>query len=95
MRKKTKTTGLVSHATPDSSLYMGERDKLVRKFNQGNITEEELRKLSFFTLQEKKSSKNTPEDKSTMVIVMFIGKTIRIPRDIAEKAGYTIIKDAY
>lgn len=29
-----------------------------------------------------------------MVIVMFIGKTIKIPRDIAEKAGYTIIKDA-
>ena len=52
-RKRTKTSGLVSHTTPNGS-YPSEESKLRAKFNKGTITKEELRKLASFIVICKK-----------------------------------------
>lgn len=55
-RNRTKTKGLVYHAQPEIPLYrMGERELLMKKFNDGNINKEELRRLVNFLLIEKKT----------------------------------------
>lgn len=55
-RSRTKMNGLVYHAQPEIPLYrMGEREILMRKFNDNSITESELRKLVNFLLVEKKA----------------------------------------
>lgn len=61
-RSKTKMNGLVYHAQPRIPLYrMGEREILMRKFNDNSITEPELRKLVNFLLVEKKTPTITVE----------------------------------
>lgn len=56
-RNRTKMNGLVYHAQPRIPLYrMGEREILMRKFNDNSITEPELRKLVNFLLVEKNTS---------------------------------------
>lgn len=53
-RSRTKMNGLVYHAQPRIPLYrMGEREILMRKFNNSTINKEELRKLVNFLLVEK------------------------------------------
>ena len=55
-RSRTKMNGLVYHAQPRIPLYrMGEREILMKKFNDNSITESELRKLVNFLLVEKKT----------------------------------------
>ena len=55
-RSRTKMNGLVYHAQPRIPLYrMGEREILMRKFNNNSITEPELRKLVNFLLVEKRA----------------------------------------
>lgn len=55
-RNRTKMSGLVYHAQPRTPLYrMGEREILMKKFNNNSITEPELRKLANFLLAEKKA----------------------------------------
>lgn len=66
-RKRTKISGLVSHATPEA-LYMGEVEKLKRKFNKGTITEPELRKYVSFLMLEKRMPQ------TTTITVKFGGK---------------------
>lgn len=39
-------TGLCSHTSPDGKSYMGEQEKLNKKFKAGTITREELRSLA-------------------------------------------------
>ena len=52
-RKRTKTSGLVSHTTPNGS-YPSEESKLRKKFELGTITKEEMRKLASFIVVAKK-----------------------------------------
>lgn len=55
-RNRTKMNGLVYHAQPRIPLFrMGEREYLMRKFNNSTISKEELRKLVNFLLIEKKA----------------------------------------
>lgn len=71
-RNRTKMNGLVYHAQPDLPLFrMGEREYLMRKFNNSTISKEELRKLVNFLLIEKK----TPP---TTVTVEIWGRKIRM-----------------
>lgn len=58
VRKRTKTSGLVSHTTPNGS-YPSEESKLQAKFNKGTITQEELRKLASFMVIRKKQATPT------------------------------------
>lgn len=58
-RKRTKTSGLVSHTTPNGS-YPSEESKLQAKFNKGTITKDELKKLASFMVVRKK--KTTPTE---------------------------------
>lgn len=61
-RSRTKMNGLVYHAQPRIPLYrMGEREILMRKFNNNSITEPELRKLVNFLLVEKTPTHITVE----------------------------------
>lgn len=55
MRKRTKMSGLVSHTTPEYS-RMSEESKLLKKFECGNITKEELKKLASFMVVRKKTT---------------------------------------
>ena len=71
MRQKTKTTGLVSHATPNGKARLSEREILHKKFTNGDITKEELRKYVNFLMIEKKTK--TAE---TTVTVKYGGKTM-------------------
>jgi hypothetical protein len=56
MRPRTKTNGLVSHASPNGRAYTGEEEKLRKKFERGTITKEEQYKLASF-MAVKKSNK--------------------------------------
>lgn len=56
MRSRTKTNGLISHATPDGRAYTGEEERLRKKFEKGTITKEEQYKLASF-MAVKKSNK--------------------------------------
>ena len=56
MRQRTKTNGLVSHASPNGRAYTGEEEKLRKKFERGTITKEEQYKLASF-MAVKKSNK--------------------------------------
>lgn len=58
-RKRTKTSGLVSHTTPNGS-YPSEESKLLAKFDKGIITKDELKKLASFMVIRKK--KVTPTE---------------------------------
>ena len=80
-RSRTKMNGLVYHAQPSRPLYrMGEREILMRKFRNNNITEPELRKLVNFLLVEKKSSTN--------ITVEIWGRKINMTiEEIKEKEG--------
>ena len=61
-RKRTKTSGLVSHTTPNGS-YPSEESKLRKKFELGTITKEEMRKLaSFIVVAKKKVQTITPKE---------------------------------
>lgn len=42
MRQHFKTNGLCSHTTPNGKSIVGKCEKLNKKFNAGNITQEEL-----------------------------------------------------
>lgn len=60
MRPRTKVGNkLCSHTTPDGKSYMGEGEKLAKKFQTGNITKEELRKYADFLVYTKKSTSDT------------------------------------
>lgn len=57
MRPRTKTNGLVSHASPNGRAYTGEEERLRKKFERGTITKEEQRKLaSFMVIKKSKPS---------------------------------------
>lgn len=57
MRPRTKTNGLVSHASPNGRAYTGEEEKLRKKFERGTITKEEQYKLaSFMAVKRSKPS---------------------------------------
>ena len=56
-RQRTRTSGLVSHATPNGKLAMSEENKLTIKFNKGTISKDELKKLAVFMSIRKKSPK--------------------------------------
>lgn len=58
MRPRTKTNGLVSHASPNGRAYTGEEEKLRKKFEKGTITKEEQYKLASF-MAVKKSNKSS------------------------------------
>lgn len=55
MRQRTKMSGLVSHTTPKYS-RLSESAILEKKFNSGNITKEELKKLASFMVIKKKTT---------------------------------------
>jgi hypothetical protein len=57
-RKRTKTSGLVSHTTPNGS-YPSEESKLQAKFDKGTITKDELKKLASFMVVRKKKTAPT------------------------------------
>ena len=48
MRQRTKTSGLISHASPNGRACIGEEEKLRKKFEKGDITKEEQYKLASF-----------------------------------------------
>lgn len=57
MRPRTKTHGLISHASPNGRAYTGEEERLRKKFERGNITKEEQYKLaSFMAIKKDKPS---------------------------------------
>lgn len=58
MRPRTKTNGLVSHASPNGRAYTGEEERLRKKFEKGTITKEEQYKLASF-MAVKKSNKSS------------------------------------
>lgn len=58
MRQRTKTNGLISHATPDGRAFTGEEERLLKKFEKGTITKEEQYKLASF-MAVKKSNKSS------------------------------------
>ena len=66
MRPRTKTNGLISHATPNGRAYIGEEEKLRKKFEKGDITKEEQYKLASF-MAVKKSNK--PSVQYTEVLI--------------------------
>ena len=68
-RLKTKTSGLVYHATPNGKAKLSEREILSRKFAKGNITKEELHKFVNFLMIEKKS-----KTLETTITIKFGGK---------------------
>lgn len=71
MRQRTKTKGLVSHATPDGKAKLSEREILHKKYTKGDITKEELRKYVNFLMIEKKF-----KTMETTVTIKFGGKTM-------------------
>jgi len=66
MRQRTKTSGLVSHASPNGRAYTGEEERLRKKFERGDITKEEQYKLASF-MAVKKSNK--PSVQYTEVLI--------------------------
>lgn len=60
MRPRTKTNGLISHASPNGRAYTGEEERLRKKFEDGTITKEEQYKLASF-MAVKKSNKPSME----------------------------------
>ena len=66
MRPRTKTNGLVSHASPNGRAYTGEEERLRKKFEKGDITKEEQYKLASF-MAVKKSNK--PSVQYTEVLI--------------------------
>lgn len=66
MRQRTKTSGLISHASPNGRAYIGEEEKLRKKFEKGDITKEEQYKLASF-MAVKKSNK--PSVQYTEVLI--------------------------
>ena len=66
MRPRTKTNGLVSHASPNGRAYIGEEERLRKKFEKGDITKEEQYKLASF-MAVKKSNK--PSVQYTEVLI--------------------------
>ena len=71
MRQRTKTSGLVSHNTPDGKSNVSERERLHKKFVNGEITKEELRKYVSFLMIEKKT-----KIVETTITIKFGGKTM-------------------
>lgn len=90
MRKRFKTNGLVVHAS-DGRFISSEENKLQKKFDRGDITTEELRKLASFMAIRKKSCK---EEKQEIVIpkitftsveiyfVKCIGRWVEVPKNL-------------
>jgi hypothetical protein len=66
MRQRTKTNGLISHASPNGRACIGEEEKLRKKFINGVITTEEQYKLASF-MAVKKSNK--PSVQYTEVLI--------------------------
>ena len=66
MRPRTKTSGLISHASPNGKAYTGEEERLRKKFEKGDITKEEQYKLASF-MAVKKSNK--PSVQYTEVLI--------------------------
>lgn len=57
MRPRTKTSGLISHASPNGRAYTGEEELLRKKFEKGTITKEEQHRLaSFMAVRRQKPS---------------------------------------
>ena len=75
MRLRTKTAGLVTHATPNGRAKLSEREILHKKYLNGTISKEELRKYVNFLMIEK--SLKTPKTKTT-ITVKFGGKSIEL-----------------
>lgn len=68
-KRRFKVRGLVSHQTPEGSYYLSERDYLMKKFNSGDISAPELKKLVNFLLIEKRK---------THVLITIWGKTLNL-----------------
>lgn len=90
MRQRTKTNGLVSHASPNGRACIGEEEKLRKKFEKGDITKEEQYKLASF-MAVKKSNK--PSVQYTEVLIF--GKWSSIQRmgldvNILIKEGFNL-----
>jgi hypothetical protein len=66
MRQRTKTNGLISHASPNGRAYTGEEERLRKKFEKGDITKEEQYRLASF-MAVKKSTK--PSVQYTEVLI--------------------------
>ena len=66
MRPRTKTNGLISHASPNGRAYIGEEEKLRKKFEKGDITKEEQYKLASFMAVRKS---NKPSVQYTEVLI--------------------------
>lgn len=74
MRPRTKTNGLVSHASPNGRAYTGEEEKLRKKFEKGDITIEEQYKLASFMAVKK------PKPSVEYTEVLIFGKWSSIQR---------------
>lgn len=84
MRQHFKRT-ICSHATPDGKAVMGEREKLRKKFDSGNITSEELWSYCMFMHSSRPNftvkgevSFDIPETKKTFKTIKVWGKEIQV-----------------
>lgn len=69
-RIRTKSS-VISHATPNGKMQFGEKEKLRKKFENGDITKDELKKYVNFLMLEKKVNVA-----STKITIKFCGKTM-------------------
>ena len=90
MRPRTKTNGLVSHASPNGRAYIGEEERLRKKFEKGDITKEEQYKLASF-MAVKKSNK--PSVQYTEVLIFGKWSSIsklRLDVNMLVKEGFNL-----
>ena len=77
---------ICSHATPDGKAIMGEREKLRKKYESGNITKEELWAYCLFTHSNRKNSFtvngevsfDVPKTENTFKTIRVWGKEIQV-----------------
>lgn len=93
-RQRFKTNGLVVHAF-EGKFMSSEENRLQKKFDRGDITTEELRKLASFIAIHKKSCKEEKQEtvipKTTfrsveIYFVRCIGRWVEVPKNLYD--GY-------
>lgn len=86
MRHHFNRQALCSHATPEGKGFMGEREKLHKKFNAGTITKEELWAYTLMLHSEKKTTFtvngevcfDVPKSDDSFKTIRIWGKDIKV-----------------
>lgn len=93
MRKRIekKLKDLVSSASPNGRTKMGEKERLLRRFNNGNIDELSLKRLAFFMVAGKQ--RKQPKE----VVIEVFGKQVTLSLDEYKAKGkeFKVILEVY